>query len=293
MRLKIHFIIKISNSKIAKRIKEQVRIKFDENNYQVKISESSFKGETKTLAREAILNKTDLIVACGGDGTINEIINEIKEREFKIAIVPIGSGNGIARHFNIPLDISKSLDLILKHNYTYVDIGKVNESIFLGNVAFGIGADFIKNDHKIKYKGLVGYFLAFIKTIFSIKEKQFIIDIDGERITSSPLILIVSNTNQQGYNFTVTPKAKADDGMLDMFIVENISYFKNIINIFKIILGLNFSPGESIYKKIENLNIILQKPIKNIQIDGENLSVNHGVYKIKSVKKTLQLITPN
>ena len=293
MRLKIHFIIKISNSKIADRIKEQVRIKFDEKKYQLKISESSFKGETKILAREAVLNKTDLIVACGGDGTINEIINEIKEREFKIAIVPIGSGNGIARHFNIPLDISKSLDLILKHNYTYVDIGKVNESIFLGNVAFGIGADFIKNYHKINYKGLVGYFLAFIKTIFSIKEKQFIIDIDGERITSSPLILIVSNTNQQGYNFTVTPKAKADDGMLDMFIVENISYFKNIINIFKIILGLNFSPGESIYKKIENLNIILQKPIKNIQIDGENLSVNHGVYKIKSVKKTLQLITPN
>tara|TARA_B100000963_G_scaffold330817_1_gene321153 strand:+ start:199 stop:1080 length:882 start_codon:yes stop_codon:yes gene_type:complete len=293
MRLKIHFIIKLSNSKIAERIKEQVRIKFDENKYQVKISESSFKGETKTLTREAVHNKTDLIVACGGDGTINEIINEIKEKEFKIAIVPIGSGNGIARHFNIPLDISKSLDLILRHNYTYVDIGKVNESVFLGNVAFGIGADFIKNYHKIKYKGFVGYFLAFIKTIFSIKEKQFIIDIDGERITSSPLILIVSNTNQQGYNFTVTPKAKTDDGMLDVFIVENISYFKNIVNILKIILGLNFSPGESIYKKIENLNITLQKPIKNIQIDGENLNVNRGVYKIKSVKKTLQLITPN
>ena len=293
MRLKIHFIIKLSNSKIAERIKEEVKIKFDGNKYQVKISESSFKGETKTLAREAVLDKTDLIVACGGDGTINEIINEIKERKFKIAIVPIGSGNGIARHFNIPLDISKSLDLILRHNYTYVDIGKVNESLFLGNVAFGIGADFIKNYHKIKNKGLVGYFLAFIKTIFSIKEKQFIIDIDGERIISTPLILIVSNTNQQGYNFTVTPKAKTDDGLLDMFIVENRSYFKNIINVFKIVLGLNFYPGKSIYKKIENLNITPQKPIKNIQIDGENLNVNDGIYKIKSVKKTLQLITPN
>ena len=293
MRLKIHFIIKLSNSKIADRIKEEVKIKFDGNKYQVKISESSFKGETKTLAREAVLDKTDLIVACGGDGTINEIINEIKERKFKIAIVPIGSGNGIARHFKIPLDISKSLDLILRHNYTFVDIGKVNESLFLGNVAFGIGADFIKNYHKIKNKGLVGYFLAFIKTIFSIKEKQFIIDIDGERIISTPLILIVSNTNQQGYNFTVTPKAKTDDGLLDMFIVENISFFKNIINVFKIVLGLNFYPGKSIYKKIENLNITPQKPIKNIQIDGENLNVNDGIYKIKSVKKTLQLITPN
>ena len=293
MRLKIHFIIKLSNSKIADRIKEEVKIKFDGNKYQVKISESSFKGETKTLAREAVLDKTDLIVACGGDGTINEIINEIKERKFKIAIVPIGSGNGIARHFNIPLDISKSLDLILRHNYTYVDIGKVNESLFLGNVAFGIGADFIKNYHKIKNKGLVGYFLAFIKTIFSIKEKQFIIDIDGERIISTPLILIVSNTNQQGYNFTVTPKAKTDDGLLDMFIVENRSFFKNIINVFKIVLGLNFYPGKSIYKKIENLNITPQKPIKNIQIDGENLNVIDGNYKIKLVKKTLQLITPN
>ena len=293
MRLKIHFIIKLSNSKIADRIKEEVKIKFDGNKYQVKISESSFKGETKTLAREAVLDKTDLIVACGGDGTINEIINEIKERKFKIAIVPIGSGNGIARHFNIPLDISKSLDLILRNNYIYVDIGKVNESLFLGNVAFGIGADFIKNYHKIKNKGLFGYFLAFIKTIFSIKEKQFIIDIDGERITSSPLILIVSNTNQQGYNFTVTPTAKTDDGLLDMFIVENISFFKNIINVFKIVLGLNFYPGKSIYKKIENLNITPRKPIKNIQIDGENLNVNDSIYKIKSVKKTLQLITPN
>ena len=293
MRLKIHFIIKLSNSKIADRIKEEVKIKFDGNKYQVKISESSFKGETKTLAREAVLDKTDLIVACGGDGTINEIINEIKERKFKIAIVPIGSGNGIARHFKIPLDISKSLDLILRHNYTFVDIGKVNESLFLGNVAFGIGADFIKNYHKIKNKGLVGYFLAFIKTIFSIKEKQFIIDIDGERIISTPLILIVSNTNQQGYNFTVTPKAKTDDGLLDMFIVENRSFFKNIINVFKIVLGLNFYPGKSIYKKIETLNITPQKPIKNIQIDGENLNVNDGIYKIKSVKKTLQLITPN
>jgi len=293
MRLKIHFIIKLSNSKIADRIKEEVKIKFEGNKYQVKISESSYKGETKTLAREAVLDKTDLIVACGGDGTINEIINEIKERKFKIAIVPIGSGNGIARHFNIPLDISKSLDLILRHNYTYVDIGKVNESLFLGNVAFGIGADFIKNYHKIKNKGLVGYFLAFIKTIFSIKEKQFIIDIDGERIISTPLILIVSNTNQQGYNFTVTPKAKTDDGLLDMFIVENRSFFKNIINVFKIVLGLNFYPGKSIYKKIENLNITPQKPLKNIQIDGENLNVIDGNYKIKLVKKTLQLITPN
>ena len=293
MRLKIHFIIKLSNSKIADRIKEEVKIKFDGNKYQVKISESSYKGETKTLAREAVLDKTDLIVACGGDGTINEIINEIKERKFKIAIVPIGSGNGIARHFKIPLDISKSLDLILRHNYTFVDIGKVNGSLFLGNVAFGIGADFIKNYHKIKNKGLVGYFLAFIKTIFSIKEKQFIIDIDGERIIITPLILIVSNTNQQGYNFTVTPKAKTDDGLLDMFIVENRSFLKNIINVFKIVLGLNFYPGKSIYKKIETLNITPQKPIKNIQIDGENLNVNDGIYKIKSVKKTLQLITPN
>ena len=274
MKLKIHFIIKLSNLKIAERIKEEIRIKFDRKKYRVKISESSFKGETKIFAREAVLDKTDLIVACGGDGTINEIINEIKEKEIKIAIVPIGSGNGIARHFNIPLDISKSLDLILKQNFTNVDIGKVNESFFLGNVAFGLGADFIKNYHKIKYEGLVGYFLAFIKTIFSIKEKQFIIDIDGERIATSPLILIVSNTNQQGYNFTVTPKAKTDDSLLDMFIIENISFLINIKNIFKIIFGFKFYPSECIYKKIENLNITPQKPIKNIQIDGENLNTN-------------------
>tara|TARA_B100001248_G_scaffold239749_1_gene205264 strand:- start:614 stop:1495 length:882 start_codon:yes stop_codon:yes gene_type:complete len=292
MRLKIHFIIKISNLKITKKIKEEIKIKFDRNKYQVKIGESSFKGETKTLAKEAIFDKTDLIVACGGDGTINEILNEIKERGFKIAIIPIGSGNGIARHFNIPLDISRSLDLILKQNYTYVDIGEVNKSLFLGNVAFGLGADFIKNYQKIKYQGLFGYFLAFVKTLFFIKEKHFIIDMDGERITTSPLILIVSNTNQQGYNFTVTPKAKTDDGLLDVVIIENLSNFKNIKSIFKIIFGLKFYSGDGIYKKTSNLNITPDKQIKNIQIDGENLNTADRTYKVKLFKKKLQLICP-
>ena len=292
MRLKIHFIIKLSNLKITKKIREEIRIKFDRNKYQVKICESSFKGETKTLAKEAILDKTDLIVACGGDGTINEILNEIKERGLKIAIVPIGSGNGVARHFNIPIDISRSLDLILKQKYTYVDIGKVNETFFLGNVAFGLGADFIKNYQKIKYQALLGYFLAFVKTLFFIKEKHFIIDTDGERITATPLILIVSNTNQQGYNFTITPKAKTDDGLLDMVIIENLSYFKNIKIIFKIIFGLKFYPGERIYKKIKNINLTPQKPIENIQIDGENLNTADRIFKIKLFKKKLQLISP-
>lgn len=293
MRIKIHFIIKLSNSKIVERIKEEIRIKFDRNKYQVKICESSFKGETKTLAKEAILDKTDLIVACGGDGTINEILNEIKERGLKIAIVPIGSGNGIARHFNIPLNISRSLDLILKQNYSYVDIGKVNDLFFLGNVAFGLGADFIKNYQKIKYQGLFGYFLAFVKTLFTIREKHFIIDVDGERIITNPLVLIISNTNQQGYNFTVTPKAKTDDGLLDMVIIENISNFKNFKNIFKIIFGLKFYPGERIYKKIGNLNLTPQKPIDNIQIDGENFNANDSFYEIKLFKRKLQLISPN
>lgn len=293
MRIKIHFIIKLSNSKIVERIKEEIKIKFHRNKYQVKICESSFKGETKTLAKEAVLDNTDLIVACGGDGTINEILNEIKERGLKIAIVPIGSGNGIARHFNIPLNISRSLDLILKQNYTYVDIGKVNGSFFIGNVAFGLGADFIKNYQKIKYQGLFGYFLAFVKTLFTIREKHFIIDVDGEKITTNPLVLIISNTNQQGYNFTVTPKAKTDDGLLDMVIIENISNFKNFKNIFKIIFGLKFYPGERIYKKIGNLNLTPQKPIDNIQIDGENLNANDSFYEIKLFKGKLQLISPN
>ena len=292
MRIKIHFIIKFSNLKITKKIKEEIKIKFDLKKYQVKISESSFKGETKTLAKKAILDKTDLIVACGGDGTINEILNQIKEKEIKIAIVPIGSGNGIARHFNIPLDISKSLDLILEQNFTNVDVGEVNESLFLGNVAFGLGADFIKNYQKIKYQGLFGYIIAFVKTLLNIKEKHFIIDIDGERIATSPLILIVSNTNQQGYDFTVTPKAKTDDGLLDMAIIENLSNFKNIKIIFKIIFGLNFCPGDMIYKKISSLNITPHKPIKNIQIDGENLNTADRNFNIKLFKKKLQLISP-
>ena len=153
-----------------------------------------------------------------------------------------------------------------------------------------IGSGRIRN---IKYQGLFGYFLAFVKTLFTIKEKYFIIDSDGQRIVTKPLILIISNTNQQGYNFTVTPKAKTNDGLLDMFIIENISNIKNIKNIFKIIFGFKFYPSECIYKKIRNLNLTPQKPIDSFQIDGEYLIANERFYKIKLLEKKLQLISPN
>ena len=115
---------------------------------------------------------------------------------------------------------------------------------------------------------------------------------DGQRIITKPLILIISNTKQQGYNFTVTPKARTDDGFLDMFIIENISNFKNIKNIFKIIFGFKFYPSECIYKKIRNLNLTPQKPIDSFQIDGEYLIANERFYKIKLLEKKLQLISP-
>ena len=120
-------------------------------------------------------------------------------------------------------------------------MGFFDEKIFLGNLGFGLESIFIKNYNEKGLHGFFAYCIALFKSIKGFIYPKFKIEWQLNEMVLRPLVLLISNLNQQGYNFTVTPKAKTDDGLLDVVIIENLSNFKNIKSIFKIIFGLKFT----------------------------------------------------
>ena len=109
---KIFFIINPLHSKGIKKLKSLIKTKFTSDKYDVNILISEYKGHAIKLAKKALYNKANIVVACGGDGTINEIGQSLVKTSVLLGIIPLGSGNGFARHFNIPKNLNNALNII-------------------------------------------------------------------------------------------------------------------------------------------------------------------------------------
>ena len=134
---------------------------------------SKYKGHTSVLTKNAIKQNANIIVACGGDGTINEIINQIVNTKIKLGILPLGSGNGIAKHFKIPNNIYHALNLIVSNNSKFSDLGKIDKFYFLGNLGFGFENEFINQYQKLRGRGFIYYLFGFIMASFKFNYNTF------------------------------------------------------------------------------------------------------------------------
>ena len=124
-----------------------------------------------------------------------------------LGIIPLGSGNGFARHFNIPKNLNNALNIISENFSTIIDVGKINNTFFFNNFGLGLEARFIHEYSKKEIRGLKGYIISFFKTIPSFKKQKIEIEFNNRKKKLFPFFFLVSNTSQQGYNFSITPKA--------------------------------------------------------------------------------------
>ena len=127
---KIFFIINALHLKKNKKLKKLIQTKFLPDKYDLNILFSEYKGHSIKLAKKAVQNKANIVVACGGDGTINEVGQSLVKTPVFLGVIPLGSGNGFARHFKIPRNINNALDIISKNHSTKIDVGKINKSFF-------------------------------------------------------------------------------------------------------------------------------------------------------------------
>lgn len=178
------------------------------------------RGDATRLAAEAVRKGYDTVLAAGGDGTINETAQALCGSEVKFGIIPAGSGNGLARHIGIPINVDSALDVISRRIVAKCDYGTVNNHPFF--CTFGVGFDAAVS-HSFAHQSRRGFF-TYIKSALSqyihYKPDTYTISANGTILTEKAFVVACCNASQYGNNAYIAPKASITDGLLDIIIIH-------------------------------------------------------------------------
>lgn len=202
----------------------------------IEIKPTTKRGDAITFAKNT---DADIVVAAGGDGTVNEVVNGIMQnrkgrKRPRLGILPLGTSNMVARSFNIPQNIKNALDLVRHNRRKDMDIGKVNSRYFAIGCGIGLDAEMYRNvEPKIKKVfGEIAYPLSFIKTLFNYEPKLLDVCADGCRYQG--YYVLVCNIAKFHNSFRLIKDTSDDDGKFDVFIFKK----KNIGDIFWYVFGM-------------------------------------------------------
>lgn len=223
MKEKILFIVNpISGHHDKSKFPSIVEKLIDKDKFEYTISLTERGGHAAELTKKAIEDEYDTIVAVGGDGTINEVATNMIGARQTFAIVPYGSGNGLARHLHLPLKADKVItEVINKGVKSKIDTATMNGVPYISIAGVGfdaIIADFFAKDPN---RGLKTYVKLVTEKYFKFKpEKYHLVLDDKEEIDCEPLFISFANSNQFGFNAAVSPHASLNDGLLDICIFK-------------------------------------------------------------------------
>lgn len=220
MKKKALFIINpVSGGKKKDGVPALIKKHLDTNLFDYTIVYSTIEKPIRAIAKEAMAN-IDIIVAVGGDGTVNEIASAIAGTEKVLGIIPYGSGNGLSRFLKIPMDPVKAIQNINKTRTEVMDAGKVNGQWFFNMAGVGFDAHISEVFSHGKHRGFKSYFESSVKEISNYKAQYYHIDIDGEVYEREIFMLCFANSSQFGNNAHVSPDASLHDGLIDVVFVK-------------------------------------------------------------------------
>ena len=163
----------------------------------------------------------DIIVAVGGDGTVNEVASALVGHSTALAIIPSGSGNGLARHLNIPLKINKAIQVINDHKIIKIDSIKINDRYSVNVSGIGFDAYISHLFSKSKRRGPLSYIQLISREFTSYKSASYTLEIDGVKIATDAFLISFANSSQYGNNVQIAPNAMIDDGFIDVCIIKD------------------------------------------------------------------------
>lgn len=178
-------------------------------------------GHATELAAQAVAEGFDAVLACGGDGTVNETATAMCGTGVPLGIIPAGSGNGLARHMEIPMDAMASLDVIAEGHVEDCDYGTVNGRPFF--CTFGVGFDAAVSDRFASSgsRGKLTYVRSAIAELMHYRPRHYRMVVDGRSVECDAFILACANASQYGNNAYIAPHASIRDGMLDLIAVAS------------------------------------------------------------------------
>jgi diacylglycerol kinase (ATP) len=226
LKKKILFIINpISGGRNKRKIPGLIDVYLNKELFDYRISFTEKVEHGFMLAKAAIKDGYDVIVAVGGDGTVNEIAKAIINSTIILGIIPYGSGNGLARSLKIPLKSLDAIKSINNFNIDKIDSASFNNHFFFNVAGSGFDAHISQSFAKNKIRGLYGYIKTTFKELRNYIPQEYVLNLDGKIIKRKAFIVSIANSSQYGNGAYIAPRADVKDGWLDVVIVKPIRWF--------------------------------------------------------------------
>lgn len=226
MKKKALFIINpVSGGKKKDKVPQLIKQHLDSSVFDHDIIYSTLETPISELSQRAVPNY-DIIVAVGGDGTVNETASAIVGTDKVLGIIPFGSGNGLARFLKIPMDTAEAIKNLNNGRSETMDAGKINDQWFFNMAGMGFDAHISEVFSHGKTRGFRQYFKSSVQEISKYKAQKYNLVIDGHEYDREAFMLSFANSSQYGNNAHVSPKASLHDGLIDVCIIKQFPVYR-------------------------------------------------------------------
>jgi len=233
------------------------------------VSVTEAPGHARARAKAARENGARLIVAWGGDGTVNEVASEVAFTGVPIAIVSGGSGNGLARELGVAADPEQALRAAIGARPRTIDVGEIDGRLFVNIAGLGLDA-YVASQFNASgtRRGLAGYIGCTARALLQYVPCRYEITTPGARLTPRALLVTLANSPQFGNGVRIAPAAKVDDGLLDLVVVEERSRLASICRLPRLLAGSVDRIAAWSSRPVEQVTIESDRPML-FHVDGE------------------------
>ncbi len=289
---RILFVINPISGGIGKRnLQQDVQRSFRQENYSLEFHQTTGDDDITKLRQVAKDFNPDIIVACGGDGTINLVANATIDNNTTLGIIPLGSANGLATELRIPTNLEPALRLIKQGKEKAIDVLSINDrylSLHLSDLGFN--AKLIKRFEKVGKRGKLGYARQFIYTLFTQESIRYYFMLEQKSFSKRAQMVSFANARKYGTGAVINPDGKLDDGKFEVCIFRPYPWYALFGIIIRFFTG---SLKKSKYVKIYSTNEVevnTQKP-EILQVDGETVGEFNQV-NVKVLPQRIRLLVP-
>ena len=251
---------------------------------------TQYAGEATKLSREASRKNFEIIVAAGGDGTVNEVASGMMDSRSVLGVIPLGLGNDFAKAIGIPSKLEEACLVLFNGVVKEIDVGRVNDGYFFNCLGIGFDAWVSQETRKIRWPFLSRwvYLYAVIKMLFRYKAPLVKIELADKTLDKKAISVAIGNGKRHGGVFLLTPEAELDDGLLDVCIIDDAGRLKLLMQIPKLLKGTHKDSPYVTTFRTKKLTIS-SSDLLLAHADGQILESRN--YHIEILPKRLKVIT--
>ena len=271
-------------------IPEKIAAAFDPKKYDVVIRFTGYAGHATEITKHAVKENYKYVIAAGGDGTVNEIAKALVGTPCVLGIIPLGSGNGLARDLNISMTIDKSIETITKGVVRNIDYGIANDNIFFCTCGVGFDAFVSERFADEKMRGPIGYVKNILESVIDFKSEEYELTYEGKTIKERAFVVTCANASQYGNEAYIAPGADMEDGKMNVSLIKPINALEmpqTTIQLFT----KNLHKNNKVIQLLTSDLVIKRGRSGVMHIDGESVDAGKEIV-VKIIPKGLHVLSP-